>query len=270
MRTVSFSEPAVRRLAANQFICTYTNTEGDPTAGQSIQHAPNDRPGSCVRGNGKQNVQTLFLTPEGNIFHVATGYLSGSDLAAEMQFAATLFNELRNKEPAKRQQITVNAHRHRLKASGFSDEQINARPGMELLTMMQDLGNANSANSRNQRRANHQGNHFGQMAQQDRPSQVFDQFSRSQFLADNKFSISRPLMSRESFEQNPSLLVGTGRTFFASSSNNSNFNFSPGIGDRNNRRANNSQFDFDNQNARMQQMMNRFRSQFPNNGRNHK
>jgi len=91
MRTVSFSQPQVNQTLSNDFVCFTTSTEGDPSAGQSIRHRPKDPAGPCVRGNGQQNVQTLFLTPEGEIFHAASGYLAPEDMLAELEYARELF-----------------------------------------------------------------------------------------------------------------------------------------------------------------------------------
>ena len=62
------------------FVCATINTEGDPTAGASVGHAPTDSCGSSFRGIGRQNVQCLFLTPKGEIFHVASGFRGADDL----------------------------------------------------------------------------------------------------------------------------------------------------------------------------------------------
>jgi len=94
MRTVTFSDRNLQNMLNQNFVNTFNNTEGDPTAGQSIQHRPSDPAGSCIRGNGKQNVQTIFMTPAGEIFHVATGFLSSEDLFKEAQFSLDLFGEM--------------------------------------------------------------------------------------------------------------------------------------------------------------------------------
>ena len=153
MRTVSFSHPAVRRMAKNDFVCTYTNTEGDPTSGASISHRPSDPPGPCIRGNGKQNVQTLFLTPQGEVFHVATGFLSGDDLAEEMKFAGNMFNKLKSETNAsKRRDWVVQTHQNRLQSAGFSRQEIESPPGMEMMAMMRGNGNFMGQNFNSQNR----------------------------------------------------------------------------------------------------------------------
>ena len=116
MRTVTFSEPSVQNLLNQNFVNTFSNTRGDPTAGQSIKHRPTDPAGQCIRGNGKQNVQTLFMTPEGEIFHVATGFLSADDLQEEAKFSLKLFDEIqKNRDSNQRRRWSPKSHRDRLK-----------------------------------------------------------------------------------------------------------------------------------------------------------
>jgi len=193
MRTVTFSNPSVRSVLKNNFVCTYTNLEGDPTAGQSIRHRPNDPVGNCIRGNGKQNVQTLFLTPEGEVYHVATGFLSPEDFSEECRFAVQLFREYR-KDPSTFRQTVIDAHRDRLKNQGFSDRLIeSANPMMAMMQGMQN-GMGNSQNP-------------------------FGSFIRNQMLQDGQFSIRHPLITADQIQRDPTPLVGNGKSFFASSSN---------------------------------------------------
>jgi len=131
MRTVSFSNQEIQNVLNDNFVNTFINTKGDPTSGMSIDHAPNDRSGTCVRGNGKQNVQTLFLTPEGGIFHAATGFLSSEDLATEISFAANLFKQL--EQSNNDVQIVEDSHRQRLFDAGFSKDQTNDHSSRGLL-----------------------------------------------------------------------------------------------------------------------------------------
>ena len=125
MRTVSFSNDKVRDLLNGEFVNTFSNTTGDPTAGKSIWHDPSDSPGMCIRGNGKQNVQTLFLTPQGKIFHAATGYLSADDLVDEIEFAQNLFSEIKG-TPGSAKNLVRDAHQDRLKELGNGKEIVPA------------------------------------------------------------------------------------------------------------------------------------------------
>ena len=194
MRTVSFSHPDVQNLLNNNFVCTYTNLEGDPTAGESIRHWPNDSVGNCIRGNGKQNVQTLFLTPEGEIYHVATGFLSPADLAEECQFAKELFRQYR-KDPDSFRQTVIDAHRQRLVDQGFSDTLIDSPNPM--MAMMQGMQNGSGLRG---------------------PDGVFGPMIRGQMLQDGQFAMRRPLMTHQQLQRDPTPLVGNGKSFFASSS----------------------------------------------------
>lgn len=213
MRTVSFSNRRLQNELNKHFVNTYTNTTGDPTAGMSINHRPTDRAGSCVRGNGKQNVQTLFLTPEGEIFHAATGFLSSEDLGKEVIYAKRLFEELQRSDNP--EEVVTVSHRNRLADSGFSDEVINDRSPLAAMKMIaqqferpsmpqRSSGFANGSSSRN----------FGSS---DIANNPFAGFSKMQFLEDNKFSIQHPLLTADALERDPTLLVGNGKSFFSSS-----------------------------------------------------
>lgn len=215
MRTVSFSNPEVADAINNHFVAMNTNIEGDPTAGASLQHAPADQPGSCIRGNGRQNVQTIFMTPDLKVFHVATGFLGPEDLFEEMRFAANLFTEL-NSDADNRFDLVRNAHRTRLQDLGFEDREIDAQSEMDLMRdMMQNGGNFPSMSSSNFRTGNDSDRPAG-------PSTAFAPFIRTNVLKDHRFSIKHPLMPIGQLENDPGELVGRGKTFFSSSSNQSN------------------------------------------------
>lgn len=208
MRTVSFSNRKVQNLLNNNFVNTFSNTTGDPTAGMSINHAPGDRAGNCVRGNGKQNVQTLFLTPEGDIFHAATGFLSSPDIVSEILFAGELFKQIEESDDAT--ETVVNQHRMRLSDEGFTADQIDDQSPLAAMRMMSSqmgqsmISGMSSGNMRNRR------------------PDPFAAFSKMQFFTDNKFSIQNPLLNIEDFESDPTKLVGNGKSFFASSSSSNN------------------------------------------------
>lgn len=205
MRTVSFSQPQTRRFLNQNFVNTFDNTTGDPTSGKSIWHQPGDPSGMCIRGNGKQNVQTLFLTPSGNIFHVATGFLSPDDLLAESKFAFQLYQKL-NREPQIDGNDVVEAHRHRIETAGYPKKNVQqASPVAQMMKQgfPQVSGNVIKDVP-----------FFGS----NRPGNFMDLMIRQQILQDQKFSIQYPLMSWEQFERDPKTLVGNGQSFFSSSS----------------------------------------------------
>ncbi len=205
MRTVSFSQPQTRRFLNQNFINTFNDTTGDPTSGQSICHQPDDPSGTCIRGNGKQNVQTLFLTPKGNIFHAATGFLSPEDLLAEAKFAIKLFEDLTQEKQSDRGHVTQ-AHQKRLASKGFSETEIaNPNPLLRMMGRIPTFANGNLATNKT-------------VNQPAAANQVFDAMVRQQFLKDQQFSILHPLMSWEQLQRDPTPLVGNGRSFFSSSS----------------------------------------------------
>lgn len=189
MRTVSFSDPDVRNLLNQNFVNTYSDTTGDPTAGQSIWHAPDDPAGACIRGNGRQNVQTLFLTPEGEIIHAVTGYVSAEDLAGEIEFAQSLFDEIQEASDSP-EAVVRRAHERRMTEWGFDEDEI--ANGRGLGAVLPILGGGDD---------------------------LLKGMIERQVLADHRFSIEHPLMGYREFEKDPSTLVGKGGSFFSSKSN---------------------------------------------------
>ncbi len=211
MRTVTFSDRNLQNMLNQNFVNTFNNTEGDPTAGQSIQHRPSDPAGSCIRGNGKQNVQTIFMTPAGEIFHVATGFLSSEDLFKEAQFSLDLFDEMQKNSETDLAQLVADRHRDRLRNEGFQPSDINSLSNMDRIMRM---ANGNGPNRSGRRSAN-----GGSGSRNSMPGMnVFQSFIEQQFLEDNQFSIKHPLMSHEQLERDPTRLVGNGQSFFASQS----------------------------------------------------
>lgn len=205
MRTVSFSDPRVQNVFNQQFVNTFTNTYGDPTAGQSVGHRPNEPAGMCIRGNGKQNIQTIFMTPVGEIFHVATGYLSADDLLVESKFALELFDNLRKQEPDSRAQRVVESHRDRLLANN-----LKPRSGNEMSELFKAATQMNPGS----------GNRFrGSGSKNAGPGAgLFQSMINRQFQGDQQFSMDHPLITYQRLEQDPTTLVGNGNSFFASSS----------------------------------------------------
>lgn len=194
MRTVSFSDRKVCSLLNQDFVNTFTNTTGDPTAGKSIWHQPDDLPGSCTRGVGGQNVQTLFLTPEGKIFHAANGYLSAEDLLEEANFAKDLFAEM-EKAPGSVNEVVRQAHRDRLEELGFDSDQIEAA---------QSGSPFSSFN----------------LISETEPGNIFAGKTKKEVLMGNAFSIKHPLMDYRTFENDPTPLVGKGKSAFVSTNSN--------------------------------------------------
>lgn len=206
----------------NEFVCCYTNIKGNPSAGASFSHSPRDQPGPCGRGAGRQNVQTMFMTPAGQIFHVATGYLDPNDLLDEARFARQLYADLRRNRASGNQtsgaQTVVAAHQARLEKTGFTPQQISA-PENRLNDMLlagpnpRDFGiqipgltgfGGNGANFGG-KGAGPVGNPFADVA-------------RKRSLKDHKFVMANPLMTHKSFETDPRSLVGHGNSFFGSHS----------------------------------------------------
>ena len=206
MRTVSFSNDQVQQQLQNRFVSTFSNTDGDPTAGKSIWHSPQDSPGHCIQGNGKQNVQTIFMTPNQEIFHVATGFLPPSVLAQEIDFASELFETLKSRDVDPQEIVRV-THQDRLRDLGFDEQRINSNGSP--LEMMGGMGTFPEMVGSNQRRQP-----FTGQAGFD----PFAPFVRQQVLDDNRFSVRYPMMKWQTLQNDPTNLVGNGTSFFASSS----------------------------------------------------
>lgn len=112
---MTFSDPAVRKLLQRDFVCAWTNTEGDANAGASLAHAPNEPAGSCIRGNGEHNIQLLVLTPDLELLSVMAGYLAPADLVEELELARGVFATLNKKSRVPRAHRVKEAHAKFLK-----------------------------------------------------------------------------------------------------------------------------------------------------------
>lgn len=207
MRTVSFSSAPVRKKLNDDFVCYVINTEGDASAGSSQGHAPRDAPGMCAEGIGNQNVQTLFLTPAGEIFHTASGYRGPQEFLAELNFADKLFEQIREK-PQQAQQLIRTSHRNRMKLAGYTDDVLDRRPSP--LNPFADMLEAmpRQTQSSGQRNAP-----FDMKRMND---EFFSGKTRMARLLDYRFVNDHPLMPFDKFERNPRLLVGNATTAFAS------------------------------------------------------
>ncbi len=208
MRTVSFSNEAVREALNNDFTSIYTDTTGDPSAGHSFAHSPDELPGNCGFGAGRQNVQCIFMTPKQEIFHVAGGFRSGEDLAKEVEFAKSVYSKLQDASENEAAQVVTDCQVARMKERGFSRKEIESG-SVGMMAMMpknagmdfapEDLGIETGAD-------------------------MFDNMIDQRVMNDSQFVARNPLVSRETFEANPEALVGHGKSFFGSNSAMSGFN----------------------------------------------
>lgn len=192
MRTVSFSDSKVRNILNKDFVNTFTNTTGDPTAGKSIWHQPDDSAGLCARGVGGQNVQTIFMTPEGKIFHAANGFLSSDDLLEEANFAKDLFTQIKDSDGSVNA-LVRQAHVDRLEELGFDADKIEAaKSGSPFSTF--------------------------DLVTETEPGNIFAGKTKKEVLMGNAFSINHPMMDFREFEKDPTPLVGKGKSSFVSKS----------------------------------------------------
>lgn len=209
MRTVSFSDNQVRKILNEEFVCCFTNTTGEDSVGSSISHDPSDEPGTCGKTAGRQNVQTFFMTPKSEIFHVAAGFHSPEDLLRELKFADGLYSGL-NKTKTSRKKFVAAQHVRRLKSLGFTQREIYGDDSSISRTAErfsgEDLG-------MEMPRFN-----FGGLVP---GNKILDQFSdvhKARTFKDHQYLVANPLITRANFERTPQELTGYGKSFFASNS----------------------------------------------------
>ena len=206
MRTVSFSPAKIRNALNRDFVCHMINTEGDPSSGASQVHAPGYEPGRVGDGIAKQNVQLLFMTPKGEIFHTASGFQSAEKLEKELVFSKKLFADIR-KSPETAEQIVRKKHQVRREQEAAGQRTMMRNP-----RSFQQAFDAHRA---------------------------FSRLSRLKNDHDYEFSQEHPMLPIEQLQQNPRLLVGNGTSAFASGSASGGSigrnSFSSGSGTRNRR-----------------------------------
>lgn len=195
MRVGSYAHPDVQALIRTRFVPLSQNMEKLAGAGSSVGHLLNDPPGICTSRIAHQNCQALFLTPQREIFHAATGYLSPAELVAEMQFALGLFGEMQ-KRPKHARRLVVESHRNRLKQLGFTENDLQT-PTDPLRRFFAESGIP----------AGGVGANVGE---------VFQQIARQRVLADHRYLLNYPLISQSDFERDPAPLVGSDDFFFQS------------------------------------------------------
>ncbi len=195
MRTVSFSPNTVRSKLAQEFVCTFTNTEGTALTGGSFAHAPHDVPGHCHRGAGQQNVQVIFMTPSGNLFHVATGFLPAETLLGEIEFALSTFEMLEetglgSQDQREAKNALIETLTKRLRDVGYSRS--------ELATALQPAVQIGPSSVRVTSRSIAGGD------------------ARQCLLRDATYVMRHALIHYSQFEQDPGELVGHHKSFFGS------------------------------------------------------
>ena len=223
MRTVTFSDSNVQSLLDSDFVCTYTNTKGDPSAGASFSHSINDQPGPCGPRAGRQNVQLVFMNSQGNMFHVACGYLSPKDMQSEIRFASDLYGTIKLKSKNASQSV-ADSHYDRLRKLDYTKQEIEesvsqfgdsitsfspqdldlqfpqlSMPKLKMPKM--NLPNANLPQT------NFDPNLI---------STALENVSHYRVLRDHKFMIDNPMISRKDFDKSPQNLLGDQKSFFGS------------------------------------------------------
>ncbi len=204
MRMVSFADRDVQREIGPQFVLLSTNMEGKLGAGRSVGHLPKDEPGLCPPRLAHQNCQVYFLTPQLQMFHAATGFLSPADLAKEAQFAEELFAAMQ-KRPKAAAEIVIAAHREALQQKGFTDKDL-AGPTDPTERMM-----ANGFGMNLQ-----PGGLPGVPGGQPNINNLFGGIERGRILRDHQYLMAYPLIPLADFERDPTPLIGRAQFAFQS------------------------------------------------------
>lgn len=195
MRSVSYADDQVQKLIRNEFVALSTNMEGLRGAGVSVGHMPGEEPGPCPTRFAEQNCQTLFLTPQLEIFHAATGFLPPEDLVKELEFAAKVFASIQDaKNP---QEVVAKAQRERLLAGGYTKAEItppDQSPVAKVKGFMPNLEKMDFTNMQG----------------------MFPNIARNRLLDDARYVIAHPLTSLKDFERDPSALIGDSKFAFVS------------------------------------------------------
>ena len=209
MRTVSFSPARVRNKVKNNFVSWVMNTEGDPSAGSSHAHSPRDPAGTCSNGIGQQNVQTLFLTPEGEIFHTASGFQSADKLISEMDVATDLWDRIR-KDRVKAREIVRDVHLARLEEL---EKMKTADTGRDPFAI-----GINRSRQRGliPRRLSPADMLSAMENAQSMADKVFAGKTRQSAYDDARFGSRYPMLPIDEFQKTPSLLVGNAVSSFVS------------------------------------------------------
>jgi hypothetical protein len=201
MRTVSFSSAPVRDSLTNDFVCYSLNTDGDPSAGLSVSHAPSDSPGFCTQGIGKQNVQCLFLTPDGRIFHTASGFQGPADLEVHLGTARRLFAAIQD-DPEQAERTVRDFHQEQLAAQP-TDGNVRLPLPRSFGEMMTQFSSGGSRDGQ-----------FSALM-----NGMFDFPRRDAANHDARYMVEHPLISLSEFQRNPRELVGYECSAFVSVGN---------------------------------------------------
>jgi hypothetical protein len=194
---VSLSDDRVHECLRHDFECAWFNIKGESNSGASFSHAPRDPAGLCLRGNGEHNIQLLTLTPQGEIFHVLSGYVGPEELTAELEFAADTYRELAQIEDAKqRREFVTDQHRRFLETMDerkFEDPSILPANAERTIAKFQEAASSFAGVA-------------GQIPGMN--------FGRQRATADHRFAIEHPLLDVSKFRSE--MLVGKAATFFGS------------------------------------------------------
>ena len=186
---MSFSNKKIQSLLRGKFVCARLNTEGHKCSGGSFAHEPKSPAGFVGRGLGEKNVQLLMLTPKGELLHVVSGYIDTDGLERELKRGLAIWKQVQGKKTAKAKKAVIRAaHEAALK-------ELEKRPPGRLERLLQQ--------------------HRGDEKEETRRIPKLT-IGAGRDAVDHRFARDNALLPAAKFR--PEKLVGTGGSFFGSSS----------------------------------------------------
>ncbi|MHC4410657.1 MAG: hypothetical protein ACYS0F_16840 [Planctomycetota bacterium] len=184
---MSFSNKKIQSLLRGKFVCARLNTEGHKCSGGSFAHDPKSPAGFVGRGLGEKNLQLLMLTPKGELLHVVSGYIGTEELERELKRGLAIWKQVQEKKTAKAKKAAVRAaHEAALK-------ELEKRPPSRLERLLQ------------QNRKDDETRRVPKLT-----------IGAGRDAVDHRFARDNALLPAAKFR--PEELVGTGGSFFGSSS----------------------------------------------------
>ncbi len=175
----------MQTILKKEFVAAWVDTQGDDAAGGSFAHDPEDSPGSCVRGNGRSNLQMLVLSPDGGILHAMAGFVPHDELLVELRYALDTFALAERSGDLAREAVRL---RH--------EELLAPEDGLVERLDLNELSSKGEIDRETMQR-------------------LMNQFRRDNVERDREFVRKHPLLPIGKFET--SMLSGGGISFFGSS-----------------------------------------------------
>jgi hypothetical protein len=91
---VSLSQDPAFTMLKDNFVCGYKDISHAHYCGASGKHMPDGNAVDTTNGAGPHNIQMFVLTPDGTVLTCLPGYWHSQDLANELRFAQTLYEDI--------------------------------------------------------------------------------------------------------------------------------------------------------------------------------